>query len=62
MRYLVNLSELDEKITFFQKKVQEIDDLIKNLEVAKTTLDWEGSSASKFFSQYDAHILNLKTT
>lgn len=59
MRYLVKLSELEEKIEYLDNQLSIIDDNITYLKSIKSNIDWEGEAFESFSDYYDNYINEL---
>ena len=60
MKYLIKISELEEKNLFLESKIQKIDEYISELKRLKGSFIWYGKSANTFFQYYDKYIDDLE--
>lgn len=60
MRYLVKINDIKEKISYFEKQLDNIEDNIKNIENINGTIFWEGVAAESFKSVIYAYSYRLR--
>ena len=60
MRYLVKVNDIKEKITYFEKQLDNIEDNIKNIENINGTIFWDGVAADSVKSVINAYSFRLR--
>ena len=60
MRYLIKISELEEKNVFFEKQIAKIDEYIAELKNVKNNIEWFGNCANLFYQKYDEYLKSLE--
>ena len=60
MRYLVKVNDIKEKITYFEKQLDNIEDNIKNIENINATIFWDGVAADSVKSVINAYSFRLR--
>lgn len=60
MRYLVKINDIKEKISYFEKQLDIIDENKKNIDNINATIFWDGVAADSFKSVIDAYSFRLR--
>lgn len=60
MKYYININQVEKKIDFFKKELENIDEKVKHAKKLPRNLIWEGDAADKFMKKYENYIDNLE--
>lgn len=60
MKYYININQVEKKIEFFKKELEEIDEKIKYAKKLPKSLIWEGDAADIFKDKYNNYINKLE--
>lgn len=60
MKYYIDLTQVEEKLIFFEKELQIINDEINYLQSLPNNLFWKSDSSNVFLNKYNCYISHLE--